>query len=94
MDDSGTSIGRRYARTDEIGIPFAITVDFQTVEDRTVTVRERDTMAQVRVPLADVARLIADLAAEGRTWAQVRDAYPSATEGAATGAGGGGGGSA
>ncbi len=46
-DDSG-SIGRRYARSDEIGIPFAITVDYQSLEDGTVTVRERDSTKQVR----------------------------------------------
>lgn len=45
---AGTTIGRRYARTDEIGVPFAITVDYKTLSDGTVTLRERDTMAQVR----------------------------------------------
>jgi glycyl-tRNA synthetase len=46
-DESG-SIGRRYARTDEIGVPLAITVDYQTLEDDTVTIRDRDTWEQVR----------------------------------------------
>ena len=49
IDDSGTSIGKRYARTDECGIPFAITVDFDTVEDQTVTLRELNTTKQVRL---------------------------------------------
>ena len=49
-DDSG-SIGRRYRRQDEAGTPFGITVDGQTLEDGTVTVRDRDTLAQVRVPV-------------------------------------------
>ncbi len=45
---AGNTIGKRYARTDEIGVPFAVTVDFETVEgDGSVTLRERDTMAQV-----------------------------------------------
>lgn len=44
---AGTTIGKRYARTDEIGVPFAITVDYDTVKDDTVTVRERDTTKQV-----------------------------------------------
>ena len=44
MDDSGQSVGRRYARTDECGIPFAITVDEKTVEENTVTLRQLDTM--------------------------------------------------
>ena len=48
FDDAG-AIGRRYRRQDEIGTPFAVTVDFDTLEDRAVTVRERDTMAQDRV---------------------------------------------
>jgi glycyl-tRNA synthetase len=50
FDDAG-AIGRRYRRQDEIGTPFAITVDFDTLEDKAVTVRERDTMAQERVSL-------------------------------------------
>ncbi len=50
FDDAG-AIGRRYRRQDEIGTPFAVTVDFDTLEDRAVTVRERDTMAQDRVSL-------------------------------------------
>jgi len=50
MDEKG-SIGKRYARADEIGIPYAITIDYQTKEDNTVTLRERDTMEQKRIPL-------------------------------------------
>lgn len=51
VDDVGQSIGKRYARTDEIGIPFGITVDYDTLKDDTVTVRERDSMSQIRVPV-------------------------------------------
>ncbi|BDZ46661.1 hypothetical protein GCM10025866_25700 [Naasia aerilata] len=50
FDDAG-AIGRRYRRQDEIGTPFCITVDFDSLEDRAATVRERDTMAQERVSL-------------------------------------------
>ncbi|GAA0401370.1 glycine--tRNA ligase [Acrocarpospora corrugata] len=53
FDDAG-AIGRRYRRQDEIGTPFAITVDFDTLEDHAVTIRERDTMAQQRVALDQV----------------------------------------
>jgi len=53
-DDSG-AIGRRYRRQDEIGTPFCITVDFDSLEDKAVTIRERDSMAQERIPLANVA---------------------------------------
>ena len=50
FDDAG-AIGRRYRRQDEIGTPFCVTVDFDTLEDQAVTVRDRDTMAQERVGL-------------------------------------------
>ena len=49
-DDAG-SIGRRYRRQDEVGTPFCVTVDFDTLEDRQVTVRERDSMRQDRLPI-------------------------------------------
>ena len=52
--DETQSIGRRYARQDEIGTPFCVTVDFDTLEDRAVTIRERDSMLQDRVPIADL----------------------------------------
>ena len=50
--DQGGAIGRRYRRQDEIGTPYCVTIDYQTKEDGTVTVRDRDTMQQDRVPLA------------------------------------------
>ena len=53
FDDAG-AIGRRYRRQDEIGTPFCITVDFDTLEDDAVTIRERDSMAQERVGLDQV----------------------------------------
>jgi glycyl-tRNA synthetase len=55
FDDAG-AIGRRYRRQDEIGTPFCVTVDFDTLEDDAVTVRERDTMNQERVPLDGIER--------------------------------------
>jgi len=57
-DEEG-SIGRRYARVDEIGVPFAVTVDSQTLKDGTVTVRDRDTWEQVRVSVAELPDFIA-----------------------------------
>jgi glycyl-tRNA synthetase len=51
-DQTGGNIGRRYRRQDEIGTPFCITVDFDTLNDRAVTIRERDSMEQERVPIA------------------------------------------
>ena len=53
FDDAG-SIGRRYRRQDEVGTPFCVTVDFDTLEDRQVTVRERDSMAQERLPVENL----------------------------------------
>ncbi len=56
-DDSG-AIGRRYRRQDEIGTPFAVTVDYDSLEDQTVTLRERDSMQQVRIPKDQLVDLI------------------------------------
>ena len=52
--DTAGAIGRRYRRQDEIGTPFCVTVDFDSLEDRSVTVRERDTMAQDRVDIDEL----------------------------------------
>ena len=57
--DDAQAIGRRYRRQDEIGTPFCVTVDFDTLEDDAVTIRERDTMAQERVALDQVAPYLA-----------------------------------
>jgi glycyl-tRNA synthetase len=56
--DETQSIGRRYRRQDEIGTPFAVTVDFETLEDKAVTIRDRDSLEQVRVP---IDRLVQEL---------------------------------
>ena len=58
--DEGGAIGRRYRRQDEIGTPFCVTVDFDTLTDDAVTVRDRDTMAQERIPLANVESYLGD----------------------------------
>jgi len=58
--DDARSIGRRYRRQDEIGTPWCITIDFDTLEDQAVTIRDRDTMEQVRVPLAQVKAFVRD----------------------------------
>ncbi|NLJ47281.1 MAG: glycine--tRNA ligase [Treponema sp.] len=65
--DQGGAIGRRYRRQDEIGTPFCVTIDYQSKEDGTVTVRYRDSMEQVRVPRAELAaRIRADIKAYKR----------------------------
>ena len=53
FDEAG-SIGKRYRRQDEIGTPYCVTVDFDTLEDNQVTVRDRDTMEQIRIPIDEV----------------------------------------
>ena len=57
--DETAGIGKLYRRQDEVGTPFCITVDFQTLEDQTVTVRDRDTMAQERVKIAELQQHLA-----------------------------------
>ena len=56
-DETG-SIGKRYRREDEIGTPFCVTVDFDTLEDDTVTIRDRDTMEQIRLKIDEVAKWV------------------------------------
>ena len=60
-DETG-SIGKRYRRQDEIGTPYCVTVDFQTAEDGQVTVRDRDSMEQIRLPISELKAYL-----EGKT---------------------------
>jgi glycyl-tRNA synthetase len=76
VDKSSAALGRRYARSDEVGVPFAVTVDFETLTDDTVTIRERDSMIQVRTPKKDVATVIFDIVHQRITWEQVTKKYP------------------
>ena len=64
-DDSGT-IGRRYRRNDEIGTPYSVTVDYDTLEDGTVTIRDRDSMRQVRTPIKEIENVLYELIYRGR----------------------------
>ena len=57
--DEGGSIGKRYRRQDEIGTPYCVTVDHQTLEDQTVTVRDRDSLEQERVAIGELPDLLA-----------------------------------
>ncbi len=54
------SIGKRYRRHDAIGTPYCVTVDHQTLEDNTVTIRERDTMKQERVPIGEISKIVSE----------------------------------
>jgi hypothetical protein len=81
VDDSGASLGKRYARSDEVGIPFALTVDFDTAKDGCVTIRERDSCAQVRVPLAEVPGALRGMTEGAAEWAGMLARYPVVTTG-------------
>ena len=60
LENSG-NIGKNYRRHDEVGTPMCVTVDFQTLEDQTVTLRDRDTMAQRRVPVSEIPSCLKEL---------------------------------
>ena len=70
LDTTAVSVGKRYARTDELGVPFAVTVDHRSLEDDTVTVRERDSCEQVRVKTAEVLPLVTKLCSMRTTWGE------------------------
>lgn len=75
-DESSASVGRRYARADEIGIPFGITFDHETPQDQKVTLRERDSTRQVRVPVDEIPALVKSLVDDLTTWEEVTQKYP------------------
>jgi len=77
VDKSTAALGRRYARADEIGVPFAVTVDFDTLADGSVTVRERDSMLQIRLPKSEVTSLIFNIVHGRTTWEAAKEKYPS-----------------
>ena len=68
VDDSGVSIGKRYARNDELGTPFACTLDFATLRNGTMTLRERDCTAQLIGKVDDVIAVIKELIDGSITW--------------------------
>ena len=76
IDDTGITVGKKYARTDECGIPYAFTVDKQTLEDGTVTMRELDTMKQIRIPIVEAPATLNGLVHGHHTWADVLQKYP------------------
>nr|AAK92832.1 putative glycyl tRNA synthetase [Arabidopsis thaliana] len=79
IDITGTSIGKRYARTDELGVPFAITVD----SDTSVTIRERDSKDQVRVTLKEAASVVSSVSEGKMTWQDVWATFPHHSSAAA-----------
>lgn len=68
VDNSSASIGKRYARNDELGTPFGVTVDFQTLQDGTITIRERDSTKQVRGDQSKVVSALQKMVFDGLSW--------------------------
>lgn len=76
VDDNSGSIGRRYARNDELGIPFAITVDFQTAKDQTVTLRDRDSTKQIRAFVDEIITIVQDIIEGRQSWDDIFKKFP------------------
>ncbi|KAF2225376.1 glycyl-tRNA synthetase-like protein [Elsinoe ampelina] len=77
VDQSGVSIGKRYSRNDELGIPFGITVDFESIEDGTYTLRDRDSTKQVRSTEEEIVRAISRMIKGKESWADVQKRLPA-----------------
>ncbi|KAI4291340.1 glycyl-tRNA synthetase [Pancytospora philotis] len=79
-NERSCSIGKKYSSCDEIGIPYFITFDFDTPKDNTVTVRDRDSMEQIRIPVALVGETVSKLISEESSWTELRRKYALHTE--------------
>lgn len=77
IDDSSASIGKRYSRNDELGTPLGITIDFQTVKDNTLTLRDRDSTKQVRADESRIVAAIQSLVDGSKTWADIQAELPA-----------------
>lgn len=75
VDDSSTAIGRRYARNDELGTPYGITIDFQTVTDGSLTLRERDSTKQIRASEVEILEVLGQLTRDQVAWSAVLAKY-------------------
>jgi glycyl-tRNA synthetase len=76
IDDSSASIGKRYSRNDELGTPLGITIDFQSVKDSTYTLRDRDSMVQVRADEEKILTAIKSLVEGTKVWADIEKELP------------------
>jgi glycyl-tRNA synthetase len=76
VDDSSASIGKRYSRNDELGTPFGVTIDFQTVKDGSITLRERDSTEQVRAEQDKIIAAIGALVDGSKTWKDITTELP------------------
>ncbi|KAF9004541.1 hypothetical protein BDQ17DRAFT_1354171 [Cyathus striatus] len=77
VDDSNTSIGKRYARNDELGTPYGVTLDFASVQNKTMTLRERDTMDQRIGPIDEVIATVTDLVNGSIDWDEACKRLPA-----------------
>lgn len=71
IDSSSGTIGRRYARSDELGVLLGVTIDFQSIIDETVTLRERKSMSQVRLPISSLVNVVEKFISEEWTWEDI-----------------------
>jgi len=78
-DHSTVSIGRKYARSDELGTPFAVTIDFESKTDNCVTIRERDSCNQIRVAVAEASSILFRLCNDSLSWEEAYHTYPQFT---------------
>lgn len=76
VDASSASIGKRYSRNDELGTPIGVTVDFQTLQDGTITLRDRDTTRQVRAGEDQIVEAIRAMADGSKDWEKVEGELP------------------
>lgn len=76
VDDSSASIGKRYSRNDELGTPLGITIDFQTIQDKTVTLRDRDSTRQVRAEADKIIAAVHELVDGKKTWEEIEKELP------------------
>lgn len=76
VDDSGASIGKRYSRNDELGTPLGITVDFESLQNSTITLRDRDSTKQVRASEDEIIAAVKSVVEGEQTWADVEKRLP------------------
>ncbi|MCY3413540.1 MAG: glycine--tRNA ligase [Candidatus Heimdallarchaeota archaeon] len=74
FDESG-AIGKRYARNDEIGVPFAVTIDYNTLEDETVTLRDRNTTEQIRIHKDSLPDVLKEMIMDITTWDELKEEF-------------------
>ena len=77
VDQSGVSIGKRYSRNDELGIPFGITIDYESLEGKGVTLRERDSTKQVRASMVEIIEAVGKMCKGREGWEGVVKRLPA-----------------